>query len=94
MQRHILLVDDEEDTRFLLCDALSRKGYSVHAVESGQACLDWLRDHDVDIVITDLQMPGMSGHQLCEQLRDRHPHLLSIVLTGLGTYDAAIYIAS
>src|SRR4029453_8827167 len=40
--------------------------------------------------VTDVQMPGLSGVQLCQQLRERHPHVLAIVLTGLGTYDTAI----
>jgi two-component system response regulator AtoC len=86
----LLLVDDDEDTRMLLQEGLGRRGFEVGAVASAQECLDWVRDHDVDVVVTDVQMPGVSGVQLCEQLRERHPHLLTIVLTGLGTYDTAI----
>ena len=87
---NVLLVDDDEDTRTLLHEGLKRRGFSVEAVESAQACLDWVRDHDVDVVVTDVQMPGISGVELCDQLRERHPHVLAIVLTGLGTYDTAI----
>ena len=86
----LLLVDDDEDTRMLLQEGLGRRGFEVGAVASAQECLDWVRDHDVDVVVTDVQMPGVSGVQLCEQLRERHPHVLTIVLTGLGTYDTAI----
>ena len=86
----VLLVDDEEDTRMLLCETLKRRGLDVHSVASAAECLDYLRDHDIDVVISDIQMPGMTGVELCEQLKMRHPHILSIMLTGLGTYDTAI----
>ena len=86
----VLLVDDEEDTRVLLHESLKRRGFTVAAVASAQECLDYVRDHDVDVVVTDIQMPGVSGVQLCQQLRERHPHVLSILLTGLATYDTAI----
>jgi len=87
---NVLLVDDDEDTRTLLHEGLQRRGISAHAVASAAECLEWVRDHDVDVVVTDVQMPGLSGVELCEQLRIRHPDLLAIVLTGMGTYDTAI----
>jgi DNA-binding NtrC family response regulator len=86
----VLLVDDEEDTRVLLHESLKRRGFTVASVPSAQECVDYVRDHDVDVVVSDIQMPGMSGVQLCQQLRERHPHVLSILLTGLATYDMAI----
>jgi two-component system response regulator HydG len=66
------------------------RGFDAHQVASGQACLDWVRYHDVDIVVTDVQMPGMSGVELAEILTVRHPNLLTIVLTGFATLDTAI----
>jgi two-component system, NtrC family, response regulator AtoC len=86
----VLLVDDDEDTRTLLEESLRRRSFNVHAVASAQECLEWVRNHDVDVVVTDFQMPGLSGLDLCEQLRQRHPNLLAIMLTGMGTYDIAI----
>ena len=87
---NVLIVDDEEDTRTLLLEGLKRRGISVDMVASAAESLEWIRDHDVDVVVTDFQMPGASGVQLCEQLRERHPNVLAIILTGLGTYDVAI----
>jgi DNA-binding NtrC family response regulator len=86
----ILLVDDDEDTRTLLLEGLKRRGLQVAAVASAAEALEWVRDHDVDVVVTDVQMPGTSGVQLCHQLRERHPNILAILLTGLGTYDTAM----
>ncbi len=86
----LLLVDDDEDTRTLLRDGLRRRGYEANDVDSGAACIEWLREHDVDVVVTEVQTPGMSGVELCELLRARHPNILPIVLTGIGTLDNAI----
>jgi DNA-binding NtrC family response regulator len=86
----ILLVDDDEDTRTLLAESLRRRGFKTDTVASGNACLEWMRDYDVDVVITDLQMPGMSGAELCRVLQERYPHVLTLVLTGAGSVDAAV----
>jgi two-component system response regulator HydG len=88
--RSILLVDDDEDTRELLLEGLRRRNFDIHAVASGQECLEWVRDHDVDVVITDIQMPGITGIELCRQLQARYPNLVSIMLTGVGTYETGI----
>jgi two-component system response regulator HydG len=90
MSATVLLVDDEEDARTLLCESLRRRCFDAHHVATGQACLDWVRHHDVDIVVTDVQMPGMTGVELAEILTARHPNLLTIVLTGYATLDTAI----
>jgi two-component system response regulator HydG len=90
MAGSILLVDDDEDARTLLCESLRRRGFEAHEVESGQACLDWVRDRKVDVVITDVRMPGISGVELAELLTTRHPNVLTIVLTGYATLDTAI----
>jgi len=90
MTATILIVDDDEDTRTLLAESLRRRGYTVDDAPSGQVCLEMLRDKSIDIVITDVQMPGMSGVELCHMLHERHPDLVPIVLTGVGDLDMAI----
>jgi two-component system response regulator HydG len=90
MSATILLVDDDEDTRALLGDLLRNRGYSVELAESAAECLERVKDTAIDIVVTDIQMPGMSGIALCGELHDRHPDVLSIVLTGVGDVDNAI----
>jgi two-component system response regulator HydG len=90
MSATILLVDDDEDTRALLGDLLRNRGYQVELAESAAECLERVKDTAIDIVVTDIQMPGMSGIALCGELHDRHPDVLSIVLTGIGDVDNAI----
>jgi DNA-binding NtrC family response regulator len=86
----ILIVDDEEDTSHLLCEALRRRGFTVDAVASGVACLAYMRGDPVDVVVSDVQMPGMTGIELCDQLYRRYPDCAPIVLTGHGQLETAI----
>ena len=90
MTGSILIVDVEDDTRMLLCEALRGRGFDAEAVDSAAACLERLRSRAFDVVVTDVQMPGMSGVDLCAQLHERHPDLLPIVLTGMGALDTAV----
>jgi two-component system response regulator HydG len=86
----ILVVDDEEDTTMLLCELLQKRGYRAEAFSSGSRCLEYLRSHVADVVVTDIQMPRMSGIELCGELHVRHPDLLAIVLTGIAETHSAI----
>ncbi len=86
----ILVVDDEEDTAFLLRDILRNRGFHAEAVLSGSAALEHMRRSPADVVISDIQMPGMTGIELCEQLYTRFPDCAPIVLTGYGRLDTAI----
>jgi two-component system response regulator HydG len=86
----ILIVDDDDDTAILLRDSLRKRGFAVDAVNSAQQCLEHLRTDPADVVVTDVQMSGMSGIELCQELRQRYPDLLPLVLTGQGGLDTAI----
>ena len=78
MNGTILIVDDDEDTAALLRDLLRKRGFDATAVSSGRQCLEHLRGHPTDVVVTDVQMPGVSGIELCVTLRERHPDLRSL----------------
>ncbi len=84
------IVDDDADATELLSAAMRRHGYDVEVSHSARGCLDRLRSIAADVVITDVRMPDMSGIELCQQLRDRFPDLLTIVITGESALDSAI----
>jgi two-component system response regulator HydG len=86
----IIVVDDDEDAAGLLAELLQRRGYQAVAVTSGKHCLDYLRSHLADVVITDVHMPAMSGIALCRELHERHPDLAAIVLTGVADLERAV----
>src|SRR5258706_7870497 len=90
MGRRILLVDDDADCADILRDGLRRRDYDVDSVYSATDCLHQLEIGVLDVVITDTKMPVMDGIELCEKLRELHPEVIAIVLTGVGKLDLAI----
>lgn len=80
----ILTVDDSHSMRALLRMTLSGNGYEVVEAEDGLAALDWLESNEVDLIITDINMPRMDGFCLIERLRGeqrRHVDRPILVLT-------------
>jgi two-component system response regulator HydG len=90
MLADILVVDDEPDAAELLRDALARRGYSVDAVTKADDALSHVRDNDVDVVVTDHLMDGMTGVELCTKLKAIRPDVPVILVTGFGNMDTAI----
>jgi DNA-binding NtrC family response regulator len=86
----VLVVDDDVDTAQLLRDGLRRRGLSVNSVHSAAACLARLATDTVDVVVTDIYMADMTGLELCEQIKQRYPDVLSIVITGQSTLENAV----
>ena len=87
----ILLVDDDPGVRYALTEVLRDRGYRVIAVDSGPQALAAL--DGVDVVVTDLSMPGMDGLELVSQISARAPALPVILLTAHGS-DSLVRIAS
>jgi DNA-binding NtrC family response regulator len=86
----VLLVDDAADSAHILRTSLRRRGYVVEAALSASEALAYLHGTPVDVVIAHLRMPGMSGLELCKALREEHPDLQTIVVTGQSSLDSAI----
>jgi two-component system response regulator HydG len=86
----VLVVDDDVDTAQLLRDGLRRRGLSVNSAHSAAQCLERLATDTVDVVVTDIYMADMTGLELCEQIRQRYPDVLALVITGQSTLDNAI----
>lgn len=83
----ILVVDDDPDARELIAAALIQTGYAVELAADGFEALRKLGDARPDIVLTDLQMPGMHGIDLIQQIRGLHGDLPVILATGMETHD-------
>jgi len=84
------MVDDDVDGAAMLRGALRRRGYDVESAPSGTAALAWLRAGEVEVVLAHLRMEEMSGVALCAALREAHPELLTIVLTGSAELRGAV----
>ncbi|MEO0464735.1 MAG: response regulator [Pseudomonadota bacterium] len=70
----VLTVDDSASMRALLRSALTQRGFNVEQCEDGQEALDWLTSHEVDVIITDINMPRLDGFGLIEKLRGSAMH--------------------
>jgi DNA-binding response OmpR family regulator len=82
----ILLAEDEEMIRRSLAFGLSRAGYQADGFANGQLAYDAFlaRKGQYDLVITDVQMPLMDGMELVQRLKETHPDLPILVMTGYG----------
>ena len=81
-QRHILVVDDEPSVRSCLAMLLRSVGYEVAVAEDGLEALLLMNESAPDILVSDLNMPRMSGFDLLSEVRRRFPHTLTIAMSG------------
>ena len=78
----ILVVDDEEQVRELAVHVLTRAGYSVLSVASAAQALEVVAAEPIELVVSDVVMPGLSGIDLLTELRERKPALPVVLMTG------------
>lgn len=91
MRRYSLLIADDEDSfRELLCQRLTRKGYTVTAAFDGTTALEALAAEEFDAAICDLKMPGASGLEVLQRSRELQPGLPVLILTGHGSIETAV----
>jgi YesN/AraC family two-component response regulator len=81
---NILVVDDEAIIREVLEKILKKGGFSVTTVGSGSLALNYLKSYRVDLLITDIKMPKMSGLELLKEVKLRFPEVAVIVMTAFG----------
>ncbi len=85
----VLMVDDEEQFRATTSKILSRRGYATSMAASGEEALALIRKTDQDVVVLDIKMPGMDGHQTLAEIKKIKPDVPVIMLTGHGDVDSA-----
>lgn len=92
--RKILLVDDEPHVVRLLRLVLEREGYCVETANDGHEALARLEHYDPHVIISDIQMHGMDGRELCRILRQRYPSraCLIIVMTSMTAMDERSWV--
>jgi len=86
----LLLVDDEPSILSALRRLFRPQGYRVLTAEGGQAALDLVHGESIDLVISDMRMPGMDGAQFLEKVRQAQPHAARILLTGYADIASTI----
>lgn len=86
----ILIVDDQQSMCEMLETDLRLRGHQTRWCLSADAALSIIREHDIDVVLTDVRMPGTSGLQLCEELHRTRPDLPVVVMTAFGSLETAV----
>lgn len=90
MQFNILVIDDEKNIREGLAEAMELEGYNAFTSENGKMGLERIAQGDIDLVITDLRMPEVTGEQVLKKVTAENPGVPVIVLTGHGSIDSAV----
>lgn len=90
MKFTLLIIDDEKNIREGLGANFELEGYTVKLAENGEEGLKLISKGDIDLVITDLRMPGISGEEVLRRVTTETPGIPVIVLTGHGSIDAAV----
>lgn len=89
-QCNVLFVDDDPQVTAALTRVLRKYPYAIHTAGSGALGLSVLEENEIDVVVSDDQMPGMSGTDFLARVRKMHPAATRIMLTGQASLEAAI----
>ncbi len=87
---NILIVDDEKNYHTIIGEILQDEGYTSLTASSGMEALDILNNDLIDLVLTDVKMPGMSGIQLLEKIKEINPDIPVIIMTAYGSVEKAV----
>jgi two-component system response regulator AtoC len=88
--QRVLVVDDDSFSREFLTEATRSLGLHTVACTNGDSAIDHVRRHGIDMVFTDLRMPGMSGVELVRKLNQEFPEVPVVVVTAHGTVETAV----
>jgi two-component system NtrC family response regulator len=86
----ILIVDDEKNYLLVLESLLGTEDYEIITTDNAQDALRTVREADLDLVITDMKMPGMNGMELLEECKNTKPELPVIIMTAYGSIEMAV----
>jgi two-component system NtrC family response regulator len=86
----ILIVDDEKNYLVVLEALLSPEGYEIMTSDKAQEALRLIQESDIDLLLTDMKMPGMTGMELLEEVKKIKPEVPVIMMTAYGTIEMAV----
>jgi len=87
---HVLVVDDQPIVREFLLEVLRIQGHRVSVASTGPEAMELARKDPPQVLLTDLKMDGMAGEDLIRKMREAHPAVVPVVITGFGTVERAV----
>ena len=88
--KNILIVDDDRSIRHILKEALSGKKFNTDIVQDAESAIKLIEKNSIDLVITDLMMPGITGLEMMDKVKPNYPDIGFIFMTAFGTVDVAV----
>ncbi len=89
---HLLVIDDEKNYLLVIQAMLEDEGYMVTTLNDPQSALPFLEESEVDVVITDMKMPHMSGQEILEGVKKGWPHIPVLIMTAFGSIESAVEV--
>lgn len=89
-KKRILVVDDEENARLGLSKLLEKEGFEVESVSNGFEALNYLQQREVNVIVTDINMPEMNGITFLKELNKSYPQSNVIMITAYGGVESYI----
>lgn len=89
-KKKVLVVDDEQDVRDILDSVLKKLDYIPFVAESGDEALDILKNNKIDVILSDLYMPGMDGIELLKRVRTLRKNIVFLIITAHPTIETAV----
>jgi Response regulator containing CheY-like receiver, AAA-type ATPase, and DNA-binding domains len=90
MADHILILDDERNYLLILQTILEDEGYKVTALDDPETALTYLGESEVDVVVTDMKMPKLTGREVLEHVKKGYPHIPVLIMTAFGSIESAV----
>lgn len=87
---HVLIIDDEKNYLLVLQTLLEDEGYAVTAINDPESALAFLEESEVDVVVTDMKMPKLSGQEVLKRIKKEWPDLPVLIMTAFGTIESAV----
>ena len=86
----ILVIDDEKNYLMVMQALLADAGYEVTALSDPEMALHFLEESEVDVVITDMKMPKLSGKEVLQRVKKSWPQLPVLIMTAFGSIESAV----
>ena len=89
---HILIIDDEKNYLLVLEALLVDAGYAVTGINDPETALAFLEESEVDVVVTDMKMPRITGREVLERVKKNWPHIPVLIMTAFGSIESAVEV--
>ncbi|MCP4414645.1 MAG: response regulator [Gammaproteobacteria bacterium] len=91
-EQTILLIEDDKQFRNFVKEVLQSEGYAVLQAEDGRQGVEMIKEHDPDLIVTDLLMPHKDGVRLITETRSSHPHIPIIAMSGGTSFFSPAFL--